>query len=72
MNEIDLIKEIEKHPILYDKSISGFNKTKLREDAWTAVRDSLNVSGTNFLIFVLKINKPNYRPNIETKQHFAL
>ncbi|XP_013143180.1 PREDICTED: transcription factor Adf-1-like [Papilio polytes] len=46
MNEIDLIKEIEKHPILYDKSISGFNKTKLREDAWTAVRDSLNVSET--------------------------
>ncbi|XP_026725355.1 uncharacterized protein LOC113492199 isoform X2 [Trichoplusia ni] len=44
MNEIDLIKEVEKRPILYDKSVSGFNKTKLRDDAWKEVQESLNVS----------------------------
>ncbi|XP_075973189.1 uncharacterized protein LOC142974630 [Anticarsia gemmatalis] len=44
MNEIDLIKEVEKHPILYDKSVSGFNKTKLRDDAWKEVQEALNVS----------------------------
>lgn len=54
MNEIDLIKEVEKRPILYDKSVSGFNKTKLRDDAWKEVQESLNVSGKyrfNFLLF---------------------
>lgn len=45
MNEIDLIKEVEKRPILYDKSVSGFNKTKLRDDAWKEVQEALNVSG---------------------------
>lgn len=45
MNEIDLIKEVEKRPILYDKSVSGFNKTKLRDDAWKEVQQSLHVSG---------------------------
>ena len=45
MNEIDLIKEVERHPILYDKSVSGFNKTKLRDDAWKDVQEVLNVSG---------------------------
>ncbi|XP_022117273.1 transcription factor Adf-1 isoform X2 [Pieris rapae] len=44
MNEIDLIKEVEKRPILYDKSVSGFNKTKLRDDAWKEVQEALNVS----------------------------
>ncbi|XP_052759466.1 uncharacterized protein LOC113519592 [Galleria mellonella] len=44
MNEIDLIKEVEKRPILYDKSVSGFNKTKLRDEAWKEVKDALNVS----------------------------
>lgn len=44
MNETDLIKEVEKHPILYDKSVSGFNKTKLRDDAWKEVQEALNVS----------------------------
>ncbi|KAJ8727899.1 hypothetical protein PYW08_016284 [Mythimna loreyi] len=44
MNEIDLIKEVEKRPILYDKSVSGFNKTKLRDDAWKEVQESLHVS----------------------------
>ncbi|XP_045448575.1 uncharacterized protein LOC123657016 [Melitaea cinxia] len=46
MNEIDLIKEVEKRPILYDKSVSGFNKTKLRDDAWKEVQEALNVSET--------------------------
>lgn len=46
MNEIDLIKEVERRPILYDKSVSGFNKTKLRDDAWKEVQEALNVSGT--------------------------
>ncbi|XP_049869207.1 transcription factor Adf-1-like isoform X3 [Pectinophora gossypiella] len=45
MNEIDLIKEVEKRPILYDKSVSGFNKTKLRDEAWKDVQEALNVSG---------------------------
>ncbi|XP_063381109.1 transcription factor Adf-1-like [Cydia fagiglandana] len=44
MNELDLIKEVEKRPILYDKSVSGFNKTKLRDDAWKEVQEALNVS----------------------------
>ncbi|XP_045771488.1 uncharacterized protein LOC123871621 [Maniola jurtina] len=44
MNEIDLIKEVENRPILYDKTVSGFNKTKLRDDAWKEVQDALNVS----------------------------
>ncbi|XP_013199642.1 transcription factor Adf-1 [Amyelois transitella] len=44
MNEIDLIREVEKRPILYDKFVVGFNKTKLRDDAWKEVQDSLNVS----------------------------
>ncbi|XP_026333055.1 uncharacterized protein LOC113240060 isoform X2 [Hyposmocoma kahamanoa] len=44
MNEIDLIKEVEKRPILYDKSVSGFNKTKLRDDAWKEVQEVLHVS----------------------------
>ncbi|KAI8435609.1 hypothetical protein MSG28_009197 [Choristoneura fumiferana] len=44
MNELDLIKEVEKRPILYDKTVSGFNKTKLRDDAWKEVQESLNVS----------------------------
>ncbi|XP_038212066.1 transcription factor Adf-1-like [Zerene cesonia] len=44
MNEIDLIKEVEKRPILYDKSVSGFNKTKLRDDAWKEVQEALHVS----------------------------
>ncbi|CAH0398062.1 unnamed protein product [Chilo suppressalis] len=44
MNEVDLIKEVEKRPILYDKSVSGFNKTKLRDDAWKEVQEALNVS----------------------------
>lgn len=48
MNEVDLIKEVEKRPILYDKSVSGFNKTKLRDDAWKEVQESLNVSGKFF------------------------
>lgn len=48
MNEIDLIKEVERHPILYDKSVSGFNKTKLRDDAWKDVQEVLNVSGELF------------------------
>lgn len=51
MNEIDLIKEVEKHAILYDKSVSGFNKTKLRDDAWKLVSDALNVSGEQAQIF---------------------
>ncbi|XP_053608008.1 uncharacterized protein LOC128673877 [Plodia interpunctella] len=46
MNEIDLIREVEKRPILYDKFVVGFNKTKLRDDAWKEVQDSLNVSET--------------------------
>ncbi|XP_037964876.2 transcription factor Adf-1 isoform X1 [Plutella xylostella] len=45
MNELDLIKEVEKRPILYDKSVSGFNKTKLRDDAWKDVQEALNVTG---------------------------
>lgn len=45
MNELDLIKEVEKRPILYDKSVSGFNKTKLRDDAWKEVQETLNVTG---------------------------
>lgn len=45
MNELDLIKEVEKRPILYDKSVSGFNKTKLRDDAWKEVQEALNVTG---------------------------
>lgn len=55
MNEIDLIREVEKRPILYDKSVSGFNKTKLRDDAWKEVQEVLHVCGklheplTNFL-----------------------
>ncbi|CAG9093055.1 unnamed protein product [Plutella xylostella] len=44
MNELDLIKEVEKRPILYDKSVSGFNKTKLRDDAWKDVQEALNVT----------------------------
>ncbi|KAL4719684.1 hypothetical protein ACJJTC_003005 [Scirpophaga incertulas] len=44
MNEIDLIKEVEKRPILYDKSVSGFNKTKMRDDAWKEVQEALNAS----------------------------
>ncbi|KAL0840921.1 hypothetical protein ABMA28_014718 [Loxostege sticticalis] len=44
MNELDLIKEVEKRPILYDKSVSGFNKTKLRDDAWKEVQEALNVT----------------------------
>ncbi|CAK1595796.1 unnamed protein product [Parnassius mnemosyne] len=44
MNELDLIKEVEKRPILYDKSVSGFNKTKLRDDAWKEVQNALHVS----------------------------
>lgn len=45
MNELDLIKEVEKQPILYDKSVSGFNKTKLRDEAWKEVQDALNTTG---------------------------
>lgn len=45
MNELDLIKEVEKRPILYDKSVSGFNKTKLRDEAWREVNEALNVTG---------------------------
>lgn len=45
MNELDLIKEVQKRPILYDKSLSGFKKTKLRNKAWKEVHDSLNSSG---------------------------
>lgn len=45
MNELDLIKEVEKRPILYDKSVSGFNKTKLRDEAWRKVNEALNVTG---------------------------
>lgn len=44
MNEIDLIKEVGKRPILYDKSVSGFNKTKLRDAAWKEVHETLNVT----------------------------
>ncbi|KOB73695.1 Transcription factor Adf-1-like protein, partial [Operophtera brumata] len=44
MNELDLIKEVEKRPILYDKSVSGFNKTKLRDEAWKEVQDALNTT----------------------------
>lgn len=45
MNELDLIKEVESRPILYDKTVSGFNKTKLRDDAWKEVQEALHVSG---------------------------
>ncbi|XP_023941219.1 transcription factor Adf-1-like [Bicyclus anynana] len=44
MNEIDLIREVERRPILYDKTVSGFNKTKLRDNAWKDVQETLNVS----------------------------
>ncbi|CAH2038009.1 unnamed protein product, partial [Iphiclides podalirius] len=44
MNELDLIKEVEKRTILYDKSVSGFNKTKLRDEAWKEVQNALRVS----------------------------
>lgn len=58
MNEIDLIKEVERHPILYDKSVSGFNKTKLRDDAWKDVQEVLNVSGELFknISSIIKVN----------------
>lgn len=45
MNEVDLIKEVEKRPILYNKTVSGFNKTKLRDDAWKEVQEALQVTG---------------------------
>ncbi|CAH2235147.1 transcription factor Adf-1-like [Pararge aegeria] len=44
MNEIDLIREVERRPILYDKTVSGFNKTRLRDNAWKDVQETLNVS----------------------------
>lgn len=50
MNELDLIKEVEMRPVLYDKSVSGFNKTKLRDDAWKEVQEALNVSGKFFFL----------------------
>ncbi|XP_072932265.1 uncharacterized protein [Epargyreus clarus] len=46
MNELDLIKEVEKHPILYDKNVKGFNKAKLRDDAWKEVAKVLDVTDT--------------------------
>lgn len=55
MNELDLIKEVEKRAILYDKSVSGFNKTKLRDDAWKEVQESLNVSGKWIILYYLII-----------------
>lgn len=63
MNEIDLIKEVEKRPILYDKSLSGFNKTKLRDDAWQEVQEVLLVSGKlrEPLLNLLSINDQYYR-----------
>lgn len=45
MNDIKLIKAVEKHPILFDKSIGGFNKTKMRSDAWKNVQKVAKVSG---------------------------
>ncbi|KAG4070791.1 hypothetical protein HA402_011017 [Bradysia odoriphaga] len=42
INEENLIKEVRKRPILYDKSLKGYRKPSSREQSWREVAYALN------------------------------
>lgn len=42
INEENLIKEVRKRPILYDKSLKGYRKPSTREQSWREVAYALN------------------------------
>lgn len=47
MEQLLLIQEIKKHPLLYDTNNSEYNKTKLKEKVWKDIAQSLNYAGGN-------------------------
>lgn len=52
INEENLIKEVRKRPILYNKSLKGYRKPSTREQSWREVAYALNCT-RKFKIFQL-------------------
>jgi len=44
--EGQLIGEIERRPVLYDRSVQACKKMSARDEAWREVADVMNQSGT--------------------------
>jgi hypothetical protein len=49
-----LIVEVEKHPILYDKSLQEYKDTDKKDRVWKEVSDKLNLTGKSTFIGILK------------------
>lgn len=49
INEENLITEVQRRPILYDKALKGYRKPVIREGAWQEVSNALSSPGNNFL-----------------------
>jgi len=49
MNEqkinLKLVEEVEKHPVLYNFTLSGYSRKDVTEKAWSEVGRSVNISG---------------------------
>ena len=49
MNEqqinIIFVKEVEKHPVLYNFKLPGYSRKHETENAWTAVGKTVNLTG---------------------------
>jgi len=49
MNEqkinLKLVEEVEKHPVLYNFTLSGYSRKDETEKAWSEVGRSVNMSG---------------------------
>lgn len=46
INEENLITEVQRRPILYDKALKGYRKPVIREGAWQEVSVALSSPGT--------------------------
>lgn len=49
INEEKLITEVRNRPILYDKSLKGYRKPTIRENAWQEVANMLNSTGIKIM-----------------------
>lgn len=65
----ELILEIEKNPILYDKSRSDYKDADKKKDVWKEIADRVGLT-REYTIFLITRNKRE--PSIDTVDHNIL
>lgn len=49
-SQTDLIAEVKKYPILFDKTLKEYRKASLTEQAWDEIAANINASGKFFKV----------------------